>query len=97
MTSKAEQLRRKKAHSAKLPELAAIEKPEQHRVGGRFAKDTESPLLAPLEARSRVSGIGVPHGPQRRSDRKKTRLDDLKDHAAPWMGTHIGWVMHYEG
>lgn len=58
MTSRREARRRRKA-AKELPKLAPVEKPKQHRVDGRFARD-EDPREVALTARTRrMSGLSM--------------------------------------
>ena len=81
MSSKAATLRRKKARKA-FPALASIEKKEQHRVGGKFAKD-DDPRKTARTARERqlTDAKGdMPKG----------------DALNPILGHEIGYVIHSE-
>lgn len=81
MTSKAERRRHKRAKSA-LPELAPIERKEQHRVGGRFAKE-EDPQKTALEARQRRFGT---HDTQKAKDAAQSA----------YLGAEIGYLIQSE-
>ena len=86
MVSKAEAKRRRKAwreERAKLPDLAAVEKREQHRVGGKFAAREPDPQKTAREARERQFGGG---------DTRKAQEAAV----SPLLGHPMGYVIQSE-